>query len=120
MAREPQTITKDDIGKLPPGIAATTAAPARASKFPDLYEQEKKLRAARAAITDVSYPMREARDRLAEKIAPTLIEIERMNAEIKKIERGDVGPDEPGRLAQIDNQLGALTKAMGGRAMSDS
>lgn len=79
-------------------------------KFPELRAMMEKLNKEREEILARSEPLRRQRDILTQQIAPVLNEIKRLEREFIAIERP--------RLAEIDNQRGALAKAMGGRSLS--
>jgi len=80
-------------------------------KFPELRALFDKLEAEKAAIRAESAPLRAARDKLLAKIQPLEAQERELIKQIHAIERP--------RLAEIDNQLGGLAKAMGGKQLSD-
>jgi uncharacterized coiled-coil DUF342 family protein len=81
-------------------------------KFPELRQAKAKLEAEKATIVEKSAPLRAERDKLAASIAPVEARMRELAEEIHAIERP--------RLPTIDNQLGVLARAMGGRSMSNS
>jgi peptidoglycan hydrolase CwlO-like protein len=89
---------------------APTAAETRAAKYPELHASYKKLEAEKAKLQAKSAALRKERDALVAKIQPTENRIRELNQKIHKIERP--------RMAELDNQLGGLAKAMGGRSLS--
>ena len=80
-------------------------------KYPSVYALKQKLEAEKAAIVAKSKPLRDRRDMLAQKIEPIVREMAELAKQFKAIE-GE-------RLAEIDNEISACTRAMGGRFMSD-
>lgn len=81
-------------------------------KFPELRALFNKLEAEKATIRARSAPLRAQRDKLLAKIQPLEVEERDLIKQINEIERP--------RLAEIDNQLGGLAKAMGGKTLSDA
>lgn len=81
-------------------------------KFPELRALFNKLEAEKAEIRAQSAPLRAARDKLLAKIQPLEAQERELIKQINEIERP--------RLAEIDNQLGGLAKAMGGKKLSDA
>ena len=72
-----------------------------------LYES---LQAEREALLAKTVSMRAERDALREKMQPLERQLQEMNKAINAIERP--------RLAEIDNQLGPLAVALGGKRLS--
>ena len=79
-------------------------------KFPELRALFNKLEAEKAEIRARSAPMRAQRDKLLAKIQPLEAEDLELIKQMIEIERP--------RLAEIDNQLGGLAKAMGGKTLN--
>lgn len=71
-------------------------------------ERFAQLQAERKAITDVSYPLRQQR---ADILNKARAEAEALAVQFKEAEIG---------LFEIDQELGLLAKALGGRALSDA
>jgi uncharacterized coiled-coil DUF342 family protein len=84
--------------------------PERPEPFPELRRTFDALRAERDNLAAQVAPLRAERDQLLASIQPTLDRVRELEKQYRAIEQP--------RLAAIDNQLGALAKAMGGRAMS--
>lgn len=80
-----------------------------AEKSPELRKQFDALQAERAPLAAQVAALREKRDALARKLEPMEAELRAMAKEIAAIERP--------RLAELDNQIGALARAMGGRSI---
>lgn len=80
-------------------------------KFPELRALFDKLDTEKAEIREQSAPLRAQRDKLRAKIEPLEVQERELIRQIHAIERP--------RLAEIDNQLGGLAKAMGGKKLSD-
>jgi uncharacterized coiled-coil DUF342 family protein len=78
-------------------------------KYPELRAVEEKLKAERDAVVKQSAPLRAKRDALAAQIQPVENQIRELNQAIKAIEQP--------RIAEIDNQLGAIAKATGGKSL---
>jgi chromosome segregation ATPase len=83
-----------------------------ADKFPTLVPLVKKLEQERNEIQKKSDPLRKQREELIKEIQPLEAKLRKLDEKIKDIERP--------RLPQINNEIAALAKAMGGRAMSQS
>lgn len=81
-------------------------------KYPELMAMMQKLRSERKQIEEAAAPSRRVREQLVSQIQPLEEELRRVDAQIASIERP--------RLGEIDNQIAALARSMGGRAMSDS
>lgn len=84
--------------------------PAPADKFPELRAALTALQAERDRLTAQTDPLRSERDKLLAGIQPTLRRIRELEQQYRVIEQP--------RLAEIDNQISALARATGGRAMS--
>lgn len=80
-------------------------------KFPTLTPIVKKLEQERDIITKKAEPYRHKREELIAQIQPLEAKLRQVDDEIKKIERP--------RLSEINNELGALAKAMGGRSIHE-
>lgn len=80
-------------------------------KFPELRAMMTKLQEERAAIVAKSAPLREAREALRVEMEPLEAKLRELNASIKDVELP--------RLFDIDNQIGALARAMGGRSLQE-
>lgn len=102
--REKVTLTPDDVGEVPAEVLEPK------EKFPELKRLQETLQAEREAILKSSATLREQREALVAEIQPLELKLQQVNKQIIAIERP--------RLGEIDNQLGAIAKAMGGRAMS--
>lgn len=83
-----------------------------ADKYPDLWSKFQELQEEKAAILAKSGPLREERDALRAQMAPLEAQLRALDAEIKRVEQP--------RLFQVDNQIAALAKGMGGKRMSDA
>lgn len=81
-------------------------------KFPALRALYDTLQAERAALVAKAAPLRTERDELLAQMAPMIKRERELIAAYRAIEQP--------RLAEIDTQLGALAKAMGGKALSDA
>jgi hypothetical protein len=81
-------------------------------KFPELKAIFLRLQGEKQAITAKVQPLRAERDTLANEMHALRTKIRDLDDKIKAIERP--------ALIDIDNQLGALARGMGGRAMSDA
>jgi peptidoglycan hydrolase CwlO-like protein len=90
---------------------AANVAADRAAKYPELDAQARKLEGEKAKLQAKSAALRKERDSLALKIQPTENRIRELNEKIEKIERP--------RMGEIDNQLGGLARAMGGRSLGN-
>lgn len=82
-----------------------TAADERAEKFPELNAQLLKLEKERDQIRAKVAPKRARRDALVAKIHPLEKQLRAIDEDIKALERP--------RLAELDNQIAALLRAMG-------
>lgn len=81
-------------------------------KHPNIRKMFNKLQEDKKALQAKSAPLREKREALVAKIQPLEAELRTVDATIAKIERPKMG--------EIDMELSALAKAMGGRSMSQS
>lgn len=81
-----------------------------ADKFPTLAPLVGELEKERDALLKKSEPWRQKREELLKQIQPLENRLREVDDKIKEIERP--------RLPQIQNELGALAKAMGGRSMN--
>lgn len=88
---------------------AEAKKPTMAEKYPDLWKQFQDLRARRDALEKELAPARAAHDREAALAEPHIVAARKIFAERIK-------PRMP-ELASLDQQLSALTKAMGGARM---
>lgn len=88
-----------------------TADPPAKVKFPQLWEAREALRVKKAAIEKRTTRLRAKRDELLASIQPTLDDIRTLEKQYRGIEQAE-------GLAAIDNQISALSKAMGGKALS--
>ena len=79
------------------------------SKWPELMWQINRLKEEKAGLDNAVEPLRRQREELLNQIRPALGQITAIEKEIKK--------SQP-RIAALDNQIGALARAMGARAMS--
>ena len=78
-------------------------------KFPELRSQFDALQKERAELAAKAAPLRERYNALAKQIAPVEAEMRELANQFKAIEQP--------RLAELDNQIGALARAMGGRSI---
>lgn len=81
-------------------------------KYPTLTPIVKKLEQERDAIQKKAEPYRNQREELLRQIQPLEVKLRKVDEKIKEIERP--------RLPEINNELGALAKAMGGRSMNEN
>lgn len=81
------------------------------AKHSDLRALFDQLREEKEELMAVSTPLRAERDSLLASIQPTLDAIKALEKQVRVIEQP--------RLADLDNQIGALARAMGGRSMSN-
>lgn len=79
-------------------------------KYPTLRPMVEKLEKEKAEILAKSSPLRQQRDQLLREIQPLEAKLQKIDAEIHKIERP--------RLGEIHNELSGLARAMGGRSMN--
>lgn len=79
-------------------------------KYPELHEQLTKLNAEKAELEKVVNPLREKRDALVASMAPLEKQARDLADEIKKYKP---------RLAELDTQISALARAMGGKSTND-
>ena len=93
-------------------MAKNSAPPADApvEKYPSLRAMFDRLTAEKEAIRAASAPLRAKRDALLAQIQPLEAEEREIIRQIHAIERP--------KLAQIDTELGALARAMGGKSLS--
>lgn len=80
-----------------------------AEEFPELRKQFAALQEEKAALAAKVAPLREKRDALARQLEPMDAELRALGKKIAAIERP--------RMTEIDNQIGALAKVMGGRVI---
>jgi peptidoglycan hydrolase CwlO-like protein len=90
---------------------APTAAEVRKQKYPELHAAAEKLEAEKAKLVAASAPLRTERDALVQEIQPTENKIRELNEKIEAIERP--------RMGELDNQLGGLARAMGGKSLAN-
>lgn len=83
---------------------------ARAEKYPELDAAYNKLEGEKEKILGRTADLRKKRDALRDRISKEEVGLREMNEKLKK--------DQP-RLAEIDNQLGGLARAMGGRSLAN-
>ena len=81
-------------------------------KHPHLRQLFNKLREEKAALQKKSEPLREKREALVAKIQPMEAELRELDTSIAKIERP--------KMAELDMEIGALARSLGGRSMSQS
>jgi uncharacterized coiled-coil DUF342 family protein len=86
-----------------------TAADGRRERFPDLHAAYEKLQAEKARLDKVVGPLRAKRDAVVAKMQPLEAEARELAEKIKEHQPA---------LAAVNEQLGALAKAMGGKALS--
>ena len=77
-----------------------------AVKHPEMADLRTALQDEKAAILASTATMRERREELRRLMAPYEVELRELTTEINRIERP--------RVAEIDNQIGALSRGMGG------
>lgn len=82
------------------------------TRLPPLADQLRALEAERAELVAVSAPWRESRDAYVAQIQPLEAELKKIDDEIKRIERP--------RLGEIDADIAALKRALGGKAVKAS
>lgn len=80
-----------------------------AEKYPDLWMAFQKLQNERSALLEANSPLTKRREELQSKIAPLEAEMRAVNKQIKE----QLQP----RLFEIDNQISALARAMGGKSV---
>jgi uncharacterized coiled-coil DUF342 family protein len=80
-------------------------------KYPELSDQFDFLREEKTKLEAVVNPLRERRDELQAKMQPLVEEDRDLIAQIK---------EHMPRMAEIDNQIGALARAMGARVAGHS
>src|ERR1700749_397496 len=88
-----------------------TAAEKPVEKFPELRKSFNALQAKKEVLQKKSAPLYKEREALLKKIHPLEDELREINKKIQKIERRHLG--------NLDNQISAIAKAMGGRSMRD-
>lgn len=88
------------------------------SKHPGLEAYRDALQAERAKIAAVIDPLRDERDKLTQSIEPTVRKIRELEKQMKEAQ--GKGKGEHSRLFEIDCELGALAKALGGKSLSHS
>lgn len=101
------TLTAADVGTID---AAALAKPTE--KHPQLRALFNDLQKEKAGIQEQTAPLHQRYDELAAQIAP-------LEAEQRKVAEQFIAIERP-RLGEIDTQLSALARAMGGRRMSES
>jgi hypothetical protein len=79
--------------------------------FPEVHEAFKKLVAEKEAIRVKSAPLRAKRDELLAKMAPIL-------QDEKELIKQYLAIEEP--LADLDNRMAVMARAIGGKGLSDS
>lgn len=79
-------------------------------KYPELFAQLEKLNAEKAELEKTVIPLREKRDALVQSMAPLEAKAKVLADEIKKYRP---------RLAELDTQISALARAMGGKSTAD-
>lgn len=77
-------------------------------KFPGLTKRVKELQAEKDKILVKSGPLRQQREELLKKIQP-------LEAKLREVDKERISIEKP-RLYEIDMELGALARAMGGRS----
>lgn len=87
------------------------AAAGAASKYPDLHSQYEALQEERESLQRKIAPLREKRERIREQIQPLEKQERELNERIRELEQP--------RLAELDNAIGGLARAMGGRALNE-
>jgi uncharacterized coiled-coil DUF342 family protein len=80
------------------------------SKFPAIKATLRVLQTERNTILEQSGPLREQRDRLLAKLQPELDKIKELEKQYRAIEGT--------KLADIDNQIGALQRILGAKTFS--
>lgn len=80
-------------------------------KYPELWAQFEKLQAEKAKLDAVVAPLRDKRDAVVAEMAPLEAKARELAKEIKQ---------HLPRLGELDQQLAALARAMGGKSMSDN
>lgn len=105
---EDVVLTTEDAGLL--NTAPETTTEAVVEKFPELRLMFDALRAQKEKLLVETAPIREKRELLLASIQPVEDEIRALGNELKTYNP---------RLAELDNQISALARAMGGRRMSD-
>lgn len=88
-----------------------TAAEKPVEKFPELRKSFNALQAKKEAIQKKSAPLYKQREGILKKLQPLEVELREVNKKIQKIERPHLG--------ELDNQISAIARAMGGKSMSD-
>lgn len=89
--------------------APNTTAAAPADQYPEFRELLVKLEAERNTIAQQSAPLRAERDQLNAQIAPLETRHRELTAQIRAIELP--------KLADLDNKIAALHRAMGARSL---
>jgi len=82
----------------------------RSIKFPELWNLFQELQAEKEALRSKSQPIRDKRDKLQEKLQPIEDEMRELAKQFKAIEGT--------RMFELDQQIGAIARAMGGKTMS--
>lgn len=88
-----------------------TAVEKPVEKFPELRKSFNDLQRKKEALQKKSEPLYKERQKLLDKIQPLEVELREINKKIQKIERPHLG--------NLDNQISAIARAMGGRSMRD-
>lgn len=79
-------------------------------KYPKLWAQFQELRAQKAKLEETVNPLREARDAVVAQMAPLEARARELANQLKQ---------HMPALGELDRQISALAKAMGGRSTSD-
>lgn len=88
------------------------------SKAPFLEARRDALQTERAKLMQAIEPLRDERDKLTQSIEPTVRKIRELEKQMKAAQGKGSGAHS--RLFEIDCELGALAKALGGKSMSHS
>lgn len=80
------------------------------SKHPELEAVKTKLEAEKAELVKKVAPLRQKREELNAKVQPLEAELRGVNQQIKALEHP--------RLAELDNQLSGIAKAMGAKSIT--
>jgi uncharacterized coiled-coil DUF342 family protein len=76
----------------------------------DIQKLFTELKGKRDALAKKSAPLRAKRDKILEEIQPKLDEIRKLEAKYREIEQPE--------LAGLDNQIGALARALGAKTLN--
>lgn len=82
-----------------------------AIKYPDLWKKKEAFEAEKAAVLEKSAPLRAEREALQAEIAPAEARIREITKEIREVENN--------RVFELDNQISALARGMGGKSTRD-